>query len=130
MKIIIPVVAQTGAKSSIANSFHNTELACIYDSSNHTCEWIATKSMIREGTLALALEQNEIRAVISKNMPLMALGFFTDSGITVYKAENASIEDNIELFTARKLKIMTNASVKSEPDCSGSCSSCHTTCKS
>ncbi len=129
MKIIIPIVdAET--KKSIADSFHSTESACVYNTIDKSVEWIATKNMIKMGSLEAVLREHEISAVISKNMPLMALGFFTDSGLVVYKAESSNIEENIDWFLSKRLKRMTNASVKISSDCSGSCGSCHTTCKS
>lgn len=129
MKIIIPI-ADTETKKNIADSFHNTEFACIYNTTDNSVELVATKNMIRNGNLETVLRENEINAVISKKMPLMALGFFTDNGLTVYKAESSNIEENIDWFLNRRLKPMTNASVKISSDCSGSCGSCHTTCKS
>lgn len=131
MKIIIPVIDNNKAKNSIAGSFHNTEYACIYNCSTLSYEWIATQSIIKkESNLSTELKRNGISVVISKNMPLMALGFFTESGVTVYKAESGSIEENIQLFTANQLQPLTNATVQNSSDCAGSCSSCHTTCKS
>lgn len=129
MKIIIPI-ANTETKKSIADSFHNTEFACIYNTADHSVEWVATKNMIRNGNLETVLRENEISAVISKNMPLMALGFFTDSGLAVYQAESSNVDENLRMFLDNRLKPMTNATVKISSGCSGSCGSCHTTCKS
>lgn len=130
MKIIIPVDGISGSGSRIAESFHNTEFACVYNNSNQTYEWIATKNIIRAGELGEELMEKEISVVISKNMPLMALGFFTDSGLKVYKAENKSIEENIQLFRNNQLIQLTNAIAKSTSNCSGGCGSCSTTCNS
>lgn len=130
MKIIIPVDGISGSGSRIAESFHNTEFACVFNNSNQTYEWIATKNVIRAGELGEELKEKEISVVISKNMPLMALGFFTDSGLKVYKAENKSIEENIQMFRNNQLIQLTNAIAKSTSNCSGSCGSCSTTCNS
>ncbi|MFY9151614.1 MAG: NifB/NifX family molybdenum-iron cluster-binding protein [Prolixibacteraceae bacterium] len=130
MKIIIPVEGISGSERRIADSFHNTEFACIYNNSNQNYEWIETKNMIKAGELGEELKAKEIGVVISRNMPLMALGFFTDSGLKVYKAENKSIEENIHLFSHHQLVQLTNAIAKSTSTCSGSCGSCSTTCNS
>lgn len=130
MKIIIPVVDSNNATRSIANSFHNTKLACIYDSAKGSFEWIATKNMITSGSLDTVLKKNEISVVITRNMPLMALGFFTESGVKVFQAESEDILENIELFNRNGLLRMTNASGKMNSLCSGSCGSCNTACKS
>jgi predicted Fe-Mo cluster-binding NifX family protein len=126
MKIILPV---TDKNRGIARSFHNAELACIYNCTNQTYEWVDTKSIsAKSGDLAEELKNIGISAVISTQMPLMALGFFTDSGLMVYKATSESIEENIRLFTANQLIPLTNALAKSSANCSGSCGACQTSC--
>lgn len=128
MKIILPVVDKN---KGVAQSFHNAELACIYNCSNQTYEWVATKSISpKSGDLAEELRRIGIRVVISTQMPLMALGFFTESGLIVYKAASESVEENIRLFTANELKPLTSTFAISSADCSGSCSGCKTSCNS
>jgi len=128
MKIILPV---TDESKGIAQSFHNADQACIYNYANQTYEWVETKNINskKEG-LAEELRRIGISAVISTHMPLMALGFFTESGLTVYKAISENIEENIRLFASNQLKPLTNASVKSSTNCFGSCSACQTSCNS
>jgi predicted Fe-Mo cluster-binding NifX family protein len=128
MKIILPVADKN---KGIAQSFHNTEEACIYNYANRTFEWVETKNMhSKNGGLAEELRRIGISAVISTHMPLMALGFFTESGLMVYKAISESIEENIRLFEANQLKPLTNELVKNSANCFGSCSSCKTSCNS
>ena len=125
MKIILPVADNKG----IAQSFHNIELACIYNYTNQSLEWIPTKTIsARSGDLAEGLKNIGICAVISTQMPLMALGFFTESGLKVYQAVGENIDENIRLFANNQLKPLTNASVKSMAACSGPCSACQTSC--
>jgi predicted Fe-Mo cluster-binding NifX family protein len=126
MKIILPV---TDKNKGIAQSFHNAELACIYNYTSQSSEWIPTKSISAgPGDLAEGLKNIGICAVISTHMPLMALGFFTDSGLMVYQAVGENIDENIRLFAANQLKPLTNTSAKSTSPCSGSCSACQTSC--
>jgi len=128
MKIILPVTENKASGRSIARGFHNADLACIYNCSNQTSEWLPTKSISQNaGDLADALKIIGIGAVISNQMPLMALGFFTDSGLTVYKAESESIEENIRMFTENQLKPLTNATYKNSSACTSSCNSCSST---
>jgi predicted Fe-Mo cluster-binding NifX family protein len=130
MKIILPVI-DNGFKKGIAQSFHNAELACIYHCSSETYEWLATKKLNPgNGGLAEVLRQIGISAVISKQMPLMALGFFTESGLAVYRAGSESIEENISLFKANQLELLTSASAQNAGSCSGSCTACNTSCNS
>ena len=128
MKIILPVVDKN---KGVAQSFHNAEQACIYNCINQTYEWISTKSIsTKSGNLAEELRRIGISAVISTQMPLMALGFFTESGLKVYKAASISVEENIRLFAVNQLNLMTNASAKNSSDCAGSCSACQISCNS
>jgi len=128
MKIILPVTENGTSGRFIARGFHNAELACIYNCSNQTSEWLPTKSISQNaGNLGAELKRIGIGAVISYQMPLMALGFFTDSGLTVYKAESASIEENIRMFTENRLEPLTNATSKSGSACTSSCNSCSST---
>ena len=131
MKVIIPVIDNDHSKMRIAASFHNTEFACIYNCSNKNYEWVNTKKMSQNtGSLEMELMQNGITAVISNQMPLMALGFFTESGLTVFKAVSEDIEENIKLFISNQLTQITNTTAKSASSCSGACGSCNTICKS
>lgn len=128
MKIILPVTENKASGRSIARGFHNADLACIYNCSNQTSEWLPAKSIIQSaGELGAALKRIGIGAVISNQMPLMALGFFTDSGLTVYKAESESIGENIRMFTENQLKPMTNLTSKNSSACTSSCNSCSST---
>ena len=82
MKIILPVTENKAFGRIIARGFRNAELACIYNCSNQTSEWLPTKSIsLNAGDLGDTLKQIGIEAVISYQMPLMALGFFTDIGL-------------------------------------------------
>lgn len=132
MKIIFPVTENNSSGRSIAQSFHNADMACVYNCTNQTSEWLSTKSIRQKaGDLGEALKQIGIEAVISYQMPLMALGFFTESGLTVYKAESESIEENIRMFAENLLVPLTNANSKSFSSCTSSCNSCSsTTCQS
>jgi predicted Fe-Mo cluster-binding NifX family protein len=128
MKIILPVTENKASGRSVARGFRNADMACIYNCSNQTSEWLPTKSFSQNaGDLGVALKQIGIGAVISYQMPLMALGFFTDSGLTVYKAESENIEENIRMFTENRLEPLTNATSKSGSACASSCSSCSST---
>ena len=128
MKIILPVIENKASGRSIARGFRNADLACIYNCSNQTSEWLPTKSISQNaGDLGDALKRIGIGAVISFQMPLMALGFFTDSGLTVYKAESENIEENIRMFTENRLEPLTNATSKNGSACTSSCGSCSST---
>jgi predicted Fe-Mo cluster-binding NifX family protein len=124
MKVILPVIDNDGARNMMAKGFHNARFACIYDCDTHDCEWVTAREISEKpGNLTLGLKRREIYTVISPQMPIMALGLFVESGLTVYKAIGSSVEENIRLFIENKLKTfpVRDALVS---DCSGSCSSC------
>jgi predicted Fe-Mo cluster-binding NifX family protein len=125
MKIILPVTENQASGRSIARGFYKANLACIYNCNNQTSEWLPTNSISQNGgDLGDALKRIGIGAVISYQMPLMALVFFTDCGLIVYKAESENIEENIRMFTENLLEPLSNATSKIGSACSSSCNSC------
>lgn len=129
MKVIIPVNDNHTDKSSIASGFHNAEYVCIYDCINKTYEWLLTKDITsNSGKLAYTLKSLEISTVISRNMPLMALGVLTDSGLKVLKALGTNLFDNIELFQNNQLEPITAQTSLQISSCGGSCKSCNSNC--
>ena len=125
MKIIMPVADLESAKDKIAQSFHNANYSCIYNTVEHTYEWFPSTEISKSvGNLSIELKRKGIFIVISGQMSLMALGLFTESGITVLKAQGSSITENIKLFHAEQLKPL---SAKYAAQCNASCSSCSST---
>jgi predicted Fe-Mo cluster-binding NifX family protein len=128
MKVLIPVIDNRSAKFVLADGLHNADYACIYDSDYHTYEWVATDSISYDpGNLSLELKRKGIYTVISKQMSLMAMGLFAESGLTVLKASSPNVNENIDLFVRSELKPLTIQSVLAS-SCHGSCSSCSSTC--
>lgn len=131
MKIVIPVSQQTNARNSIARSFHNSEYVCIYNNSDQSLEWVLARNISSNpGNLGKELKRRGVGAVISQQMPLMALGFFIESGLQVFQAIGENIEENIRLFNLCQLPLLTSQLAKATSSCSGSCGSCNTVCKS
>ena len=130
MKIVIPVNHPSDTRKSISKSFHNSEYVCIYNNADQSLEWIlARKISSTPGNLGIELKRQGIGAVISPQMPLMALSFFAESGLPVFQAKGEDIEENIRLFNLSQLPPLT-AQLAKVSSCSGSCGSCDTTCKS
>lgn len=128
MKVLVPVINHSEAKNLLAESFHNAESVCIFDFSNQTYQWVQTKTLRGDyGNLAESLKSMGIDAVVSKSMPLMALGFFTDSELPVYMAVGDDLNENLQLFKSASLIQITNGIAKSFSECSGSCGSCSST---
>jgi predicted Fe-Mo cluster-binding NifX family protein len=131
MKIAMPVVDNGNSKLRLATSFHNTRYVCIYGCADQTYEWTTAQSISQNaGDLGKALKLQGIGAIISKQMPPMALGFFVESGLPVFQAKSEDLAENIRLFNNNQLQLLTAESAKSASGCAGSCGSCSTTCKS
>lgn len=90
---------------------------------------ISKKISSNPGNLGFELKRRGIGAVISPQMPLMALSFFAESGLPVFQAKGEDIEENIRLFNLSQLPLLTKQLAKTS-SCSGSCGTCNTTCNS
>lgn len=132
MKILMPVTENNASERSVARGFHNAQLVCLYDSGNQSVEWMSTKKFCAsQGELGNELKNLGIDAIISYQMPLMALGFFIESGLKVYNAESSDIKECIQLFSTNHLQPLTHATCKTSSSCSSNCSSCSSiSCKS
>ncbi len=127
MKIVIPVTNLPNDQKSIAKSFHNSEYVCIYNEADESMECVlARKISASPGNLGFELKRRGIGAVISPQMPLMALSFFAESGLAVFQAKGEDIQENIRLFTLSQLPLLTARMAKTSA-CSGSCGSCSST---
>lgn len=131
MKIVIPVTENCSSEKRIAGSFHNSEYVCIYNSADQSLELVLSRQISdNPGNLGNELKRRGVGAVISQQMPLMALGFFVESGLQVFQAKGEDIEENIRLFNLCQLPLLTAQLAKTTSSCSGSCGSCNTVCKS
>jgi predicted Fe-Mo cluster-binding NifX family protein len=131
MKIVIPVTEKCSSEQRIAESFHNSEYVCIYNNADHSFELILSRNISSNpGNLGTELKHLGVGAVISRQMPLMALGFFAESGLQVFQAKGEDIEENIRLFNLCQLPLLTAQLAKNTSPCNGSCGSCNTVCKS
>lgn len=129
MKVMIPVVDNLSAKNNLAAGFHNAEYACIYDSESEAYEWIATDDIsTKPGNLSIELKRKGIYNIISKQMSLMALGLFAESGLNVFKAESEDVSENIQKFVQNKLQPLTVQSAMGSSCSSSSCGSCSSSC--
>ena len=130
MKVILPVIDDQGARNMLSNGFHNARFVCIYDSQSHDTEWLPIKDISEKpGNLTLGLKKRGIYTVISPQMPLMALGLFIESGLTVFRSESKNVEENIKLLNENRLRPFEAYDAMGMSSCSGSsCGSCSSSC--
>ncbi|MFB6343026.1 NifB/NifX family molybdenum-iron cluster-binding protein [Saccharicrinis sp. FJH2] len=129
MKVIIPVVDTERSRNVLAKSFHNAEFASVYDTDSRMVEWIETSSISEDvGNISIGLKKMGIYAVISQQMPPMALGLFVESGINVYRAEGDDLQENILYFIDEELELFSSQmAFETTPSCGSSCNSCSST---
>ncbi|MFB6317239.1 NifB/NifX family molybdenum-iron cluster-binding protein [Saccharicrinis sp. FJH54] len=129
MKVIIPVVDADRSRNVLAASFHNAAFAAIYDTESKMMVWIETRSISEDvGNISLGLKRMGIAAVISQQMPPMALGLFVESGISVFKAESDDLQENILCFIDENLELFSSQmAFENSASCSSSCGSCSST---
>ncbi|MFW5851413.1 MAG: NifB/NifX family molybdenum-iron cluster-binding protein [Bacteroidota bacterium] len=129
MKVIIPVVDQKESMLVLAEGFHKTEHACIYDSENDTYEWVHMHTISEIiGELGMQLKLMGVEKIISKHIPLMALSLFTDYDIQVFKAQEGNVRYNISMLHKNKLRNYTIDDSKAILRCPGICDSCESDC--
>lgn len=132
MKVIIPVVDMERSRNVLAKSFHYSAFASVYDTDSKMMEWIETSSISENvGNISLGLRKMGISAVISQQMPPMALGLFVESGINVFRAESDDLQENILCYIDEDLDLFSSQmAFETTPSCSSSCGSCSsTTCE-
>lgn len=127
MKVIIPVVDTERSRNVLANSFHNSAYASIYNTETRMMNWIETSSVSEDpGNFSLGLKKLGISAVISPQMAPMALGLFVETGIKVYKADGDDLQENILYFLDEALEMFSSQmAFETTPSCGSSCGSCH-----
>ena len=132
MKIGFPI-EKKHTSTMIADSFHGSEwIGSIDLFSAELKKYSVTELEAKTGydNLFSILNELEIKTVVCKKMQPMALKFFSDHRILVYRATSGDIQANIELLKEGKLnRFTTNMAEPSGcgSSCSGSsCSSCGT----
>ncbi len=130
MKVILPVSMDTEGKIIVAQGFHNTKNVCIYNYLEDEFEYIPINKIRNNiGDFSIELKLSGIDFVISRSMPPHALKVFKTNGLSVFKAEGTSLEDNIEYFQNNRLNLFTNEELSRATGCVSKCSTCSTTCK-
>ena len=124
MKVILPVMDGAKSKYELAAGFDDTEFVCIYDTETSQYEWMPLSEICAKiGNLSFALKRKGVFCIITNELPLLALGLFTESGLKVYKAKGVSLQENIELFNSGSLKKYSAIDTIEMAGCSSSCSS-------
>ena len=127
MKIIIPVKG----KNIIASGFNSTPEVCIYDFEKNPQDGIEFKmwrDIIPQGSkITLKLKQENIRAVLTAQMQVLALNLFKENGIEVFKSEGDDLFHNLNLLKNGSLGLYTiESALENSEMCGSDCNSCST----
>ena len=132
MKIGIPLSDNIIAvKELLAPSFHHTSLLGVYDIEHNTLETINLEQNGHSVDFTELLKEYEIKAVISPTYTMMVLKLFKVLNIATFKATDADVAVNLELYKEGELPRYTfaDAMVASKENCDAdACGSCQTLC--
>lgn len=129
MKVLFPVTRQKDGHTIMDTSVYSAKQLCIYQSGEEKFEWLTPEALCANaGNLSLALRKHGISSVISAEMPLLALRLFEELGISVFKPEGDSLQENISLLLKQGLSKLTQHEAQPMFGCSSACSSCDSDC--
>ncbi|MFA9390781.1 MAG: NifB/NifX family molybdenum-iron cluster-binding protein [Prolixibacteraceae bacterium] len=124
MKIGFPL--KNASAKSMFDDFHACKYIGVYDDVNKTFVDIEVEELYQKSenyNLFSVLDELGIKMVICNRMKPMALRFFNEQKITVYKAEGDQVDLNLELLFDGQLKRF-QAQMAEASSCGSSCSSC------
>lgn len=114
-------------EKKLADDFHGSHWIGSYDVKTKEFTEVATTDLAGENLIA-TLKDLGIRLVVCNKMKPMALKFFKDQNITVYKAQSNLVDLNLELLLDGQLDRF-DAQMAEAVSCGSSCSSCGSSCK-
>jgi len=131
MKIGFPAAGLTGeAQVVLSDDFTKSGLMGTYDTQTEKVE-VVNRTDIKD--FSEWIKKEDIKAVITPEIQVMALKVFKEMGISVYKAIGTLIKFNAELMFHKSLptfqadELMTEGGASCSPSSCSSCSS--TSCK-
>jgi len=131
MKIGYPAAGLTGeSRLFLSEDFTKCGLMGLYDTQTGNVEVVAREKI---SDLSDWFKNQQINAIITPEIQMMALKVFREMGISVYKAEGSMLTLNVEMMFNKYLPVFhtTDMMEDGSVSCSSSaCSSCSSTsCK-
>lgn len=126
MKIAIPVIDIHSQKRILASGLNVNGSLCLYDSACMQGTWLKTTDLAENmGDLLPALEQNEIKALITDKIHPMALKILVNKGFLVFQSVSSDLDENIGYFINNQLAVYSaEAAMSLATVCGGECSDC------
>lgn len=106
MKVCFPVQRDEGIESIVYNHFGSAPMFVVVDTETNAASTIRNKDQHHAHGACnpiQALNNQKIDAVVVGGIGAGALSRLNQNGIKVYRAQTATIKENITLFAAKKL---------------------------
>ena len=110
MKICFPVQNDNGIESTVYNHFGSAPVFVVYDTVTSSVATISNGDQHHtHGSCnpMKALDNQKVDAIIVGGIGAGALTRLNQMGITVHRAQGATIRENISLFEAKTLPVLT-----------------------
>ncbi len=110
MKICFPVQQDNGIESAVYNHFGSAPLFVVFDTDTKSVASINNQDqhhMHGSCNPMKALDNQNVDAIIVGGIGAGALTRLNQMGITVHRAQGATIRENISLFQANTLPVLT-----------------------
>jgi len=110
MKICFPVQSDEGVESAVYGHFGSAPVFVVFDTDTNTVASIINRDQHHaQGACnpMKALDDQKVDAIIVGGIGAGALTRLNQMGITVHRSQGATIRDNITMFQAKTLPVLT-----------------------
>jgi predicted Fe-Mo cluster-binding NifX family protein len=110
MKVCFPVHKDEGLDSAVYNHFGSAPMFVVVDTTTGGKETIHNRDQHHTHGACnpmKALDHQKVDAIVVGGIGAGALTRLNQMGITVHRSQAATIRDNMELFTAQSLAVLT-----------------------
>ena len=130
MKVAIPVFDSVERRNEIAGNLSVMGFLCIFDTESQEGKWIKTLDLAPNmGELLPALQEEEVTAIITRQIHPMALKVLVGRGMDVYRSVGNMLDENLRLFNdSRLLSFDMDTAMTFAKVCGGECDDCKTGC--
>jgi predicted Fe-Mo cluster-binding NifX family protein len=131
MKVAIPVYDEVERRNEIAGNLSVMGFLCIFDTESQEGKWIKTLDLAPNmGELLPALHEEEVTAIITRQIHPMALKVLVGRGMEVYRSVGNMLDENLRLFNdSRLLSFDMDTAMTFAKVCGGECDDCKTDCE-
>jgi predicted Fe-Mo cluster-binding NifX family protein len=110
MKICFPVQNDSGVESAVYNHFGSAPLFLVFDTDTNSVASISNRDQHHTHGACnpmKALDNQKVDAIVVGGIGGGALTRLNQMGITVYRSHGETLRENLALFQAQKLSVLT-----------------------